>query len=80
MTRAKRHLHVLVPQRFYVSQQPGGGDRHVYATLTRFIPPAVEQHFEAVGPLAAEPASPSAVAGLGDVRLDLGARLRAGWT
>ena len=80
MTRAKRHLHVLVPQRFYVSQQAGGGDRHVYATLTRFIPPAVERHFEAVGPLAAEPVSPSVLPGLGSAPLDIGARLRAGWT
>jgi DNA helicase-2/ATP-dependent DNA helicase PcrA len=79
MTRAKRHLHVLVPQRFYVSQQPGGGDRHVYATLTRFIPPAVEQHFQAIGPVAIEPVSSTASTGLADTRLDIAARLRAGW-
>ena len=54
-----------MPQRFYVTQQAGGGDRHVYATLTRFLPPAVERHFEQVGPLAAEPASPSVLPGLG---------------
>jgi len=80
MTRAKRHLHVLVPQRFYVSQQAGGGDRHVYGTLTRFIPPAVEARFEAVGPVAVGPAPASVLSGLADTRLDIGARLRAGWT
>jgi len=80
LTRAKRHLHVLVPQRFYVSQQPGGGDRHVYGTLTRFIPPAVEARFEAVGPVHVEAAPRRDLDGLEETRLDIGARLRAGWT
>jgi DNA helicase-2/ATP-dependent DNA helicase PcrA len=30
-----------VPQRFYVTQQQGYGDRHVYAGRTRFIPPGM---------------------------------------
>ena len=37
MTRAKEHLHVLMPLRFYVKQQTALGDRHVYASRTRFI-------------------------------------------
>ena len=41
MTRAKHHLELVVPQRFYVTQQHGMGDRHVYAARTRFMPPAV---------------------------------------
>jgi len=53
MTRAKDHLHLLVPQRFHVHQQATYGDRHVYAALTRFIPPEVARAwFEAVGPVA----------------------------
>lgn len=48
MTRAKEHLHLLVPQRFYVSQQSGGGDRHVYAGRTRFISEAMASQFEHV--------------------------------
>ena len=48
MTRAKERLHLLVPQRFYVSQQSGGGDRHVYAGRSRFIPEAMARHFEQV--------------------------------
>src|SRR5947207_10602016 len=39
MTRAKDHLHLMVPQRFYVHGQRAGGNRHVYAQRTRFIPP-----------------------------------------
>ena len=41
MTRAKDHLHLMVPQRFYVHQQAAHGDRHVYASRSRFIPEAV---------------------------------------
>ena len=37
MTRARDHLHLLVPQRFYVTQQAARGDRHLYAGRTRFI-------------------------------------------
>ena len=46
MTRAKDRLHLLVPQRFYVTQQAGGGDRHMYAGRTRFIGDAMLPHFE----------------------------------
>jgi DNA helicase-2/ATP-dependent DNA helicase PcrA len=48
MTRAKECLHLLVPQRFYVTQQSGGGDRHMYAGRTRFIAPGMVRHFEEV--------------------------------
>ncbi|GAB3777126.1 ATP-dependent helicase [Ramlibacter monticola] len=64
MTRAKEQLHLLVPQRFYVSQQSGGGDRHVYAGRSRFITEAMTKHFEPVawphapaGSLAATPST-----------------------
>jgi DNA helicase-2/ATP-dependent DNA helicase PcrA len=46
MTRARDHLQLVVPQRFYLSQQQGYGDRHVYAGRTRFIPPSLEKLFE----------------------------------
>src|SRR5205823_8068036 len=36
MTRAKDTLHLVVPQRFYVHQQSALGDRHVYASRSRF--------------------------------------------
>jgi DNA helicase-2/ATP-dependent DNA helicase PcrA len=50
MTRAKRHLALLVPLRFHVTQQAKYGDRHLYGSLTRFIPPAVAALFDSVGP------------------------------
>jgi DNA helicase-2/ATP-dependent DNA helicase PcrA len=80
LTRAKRHLHVLVPQRFYVSQQAAGGDRHMYGSLTRFIPPEVADLFEAVGPVAPRDETPPARDALAGPAVDIGARLVAQWT
>ena len=66
MTRAKDHLHLVGPHRFYVTQQGSGGDRHVYAGRTRFIAEAMVDKFEQVTwpaapegvPYAAKPATP----------------------
>ena len=75
MTRARDHLHVLVPQRFYVTQQAARGDRHLYAGRTRFIADADLAGFEQVTwpPPPEQPrfvAPPQAV-------IDLRSRLRA---
>lgn len=53
MTRARDRLHLLVPQRFHVTQQRARGDRHLYAARTRFIPDSIEPLFERVVPQAA---------------------------
>jgi DNA helicase II / ATP-dependent DNA helicase PcrA len=79
MTRARQHLHLLVPQRFYVTQQVGMGDRHVYGSLTRFIPPEVAQAFETIGPSgpATDGYTDSALATA--VPVDLAGRARSAW-
>jgi DNA helicase-2/ATP-dependent DNA helicase PcrA len=46
MTRARDHLHLVVPNKFFIKQQAQMGDRHVYAQRTRFIAPAMLKHFE----------------------------------
>jgi ATP-dependent DNA helicase UvrD/PcrA len=46
MTRAKDHLQMIVPQRFYAHQQRANGDWHMYAVRTRFIPDTITDHFE----------------------------------
>ncbi|MES2149553.1 MAG: ATP-dependent helicase [Pseudomonadota bacterium] len=46
MTRAREHLHLVVPNRFFIKQQAQMGDRHVYAARSRFISPAMLKHFE----------------------------------
>jgi len=73
MTRAKRDLTLMVPQRFHVTQQAKYGPRHLYGALTRFIPPPVAALFERDQVVAAPDAGtgPAPV-----VRVDLMARVR----
>jgi DNA helicase-2/ATP-dependent DNA helicase PcrA len=78
MTRARDCLDIMVPQRFYLSRQPGLGDRHVYAGRTRFIPNALLKHFEQISwppPEAQVSASPES----SRTAVDLAARMRAMW-
>jgi DNA helicase-2/ATP-dependent DNA helicase PcrA len=77
MTRAKDRLWLMVPQRFYVHQQARKGDRHLYAARSRFIPPAIAQHFDVRVWRGARPA-PSAPAALPTV--DLRERMRGAWS
>ena len=54
MTRAKDDLHLIVPQRFFIHGQHAQGDRHVYASRTRFIPETLLPMFDRTAwPLAA---------------------------
>ena len=46
MTRAKDDLHLVVPQRFFTHGQHAQGDRHVYASRSRFIPEKLLGLFE----------------------------------
>jgi ATP-dependent DNA helicase UvrD/PcrA len=41
MTRTKDELDLVVPQRFFTYQQARLGDRHVYASRSRFIPDSI---------------------------------------
>ena len=77
MTRAKDQLHLLVPQRFYTYNQRGGGDRHVYAQRTRFIPPAILTCFDSRvwPPVAADGPQARGAIEVVDVR----AKLRRMW-
>jgi len=76
MTRAKHHLALITPQRFYVRQQRRGGDSYINATLTRFIPGKVARLFERISQVAvpdrieAQPPAPV---------VDIGIKLRAMW-
>ena len=79
MTRAKDHLALIVPQRFYVTQQARGGDRHVYASRTRFIPDALLDKFDSEAwPSADEAARASALRAAEPV-VDLAAKMRGLW-
>ena len=78
MTRAKDALDLIVPQRFHVSQQPGHGDRHVYASRTRFIPNRILESFEQTSwpPPAA---APRPTAESRRIAFDLAEKMRSMW-
>jgi DNA helicase II / ATP-dependent DNA helicase PcrA len=77
MTRARDHLHLIVPQRFFVHGQRNNGDRHMYASRTRFIPDALLDKFERCAwPKAS--AAP-AYAKTKRTTIDIGARVRRTW-
>ncbi len=76
MTRAKDDLNLIVPQRFFTHGQHTKGDRHVYASRTRFIPDRLLGLFERCGwpTVAASHASRST-----GPKIDIGARMRGMW-
>ena len=79
LTRAKDELDLIVPQRFYVTHQMGYGDRHVYASRSRFIPAALLSLFEQ----RCWPMPAPALRGSAESRseaIDLAKRMRAMWT
>jgi ATP-dependent DNA helicase UvrD/PcrA len=79
MTRAKDSLTLWTPQRFYVTQQRGWGDRHVYAVRSRFLVPEVLTQMELSGPAAtAGPAPANAGGPATRPEVDLMALLRGG--
>ena len=77
--RIPRALDLIVPQRFYVHQQSRSGDRHLYASRTRFLPDALLMLFEQrTWPVRAQEPG-HAAAGRPEARVDIAARLRARW-
>ncbi len=78
MTRARDGLTLMLPQKFHVHGQHRLGDRHVYATRSRFIPATIVDRFESsVWPQAA-PASAGA-ARPARAGVDLASRMRGMW-
>ena len=77
LTRARDHLHVIVPQRFFVHGQRHNGDRHMYAARTRFIPAGLLGHFESCSWPA--PAAHEASAKSPRAPIDIRQRVRKSW-
>ncbi len=46
MIRAKDELYLIVAQRFFDYNQIKSGKRHVYASVSRFIPKSIRHCFE----------------------------------
>ena len=78
MTRAKDHLHLVVPQRFFAHGQHSQGDRHVYASRTRFIPEKLLALIERTNWPVASPGAAARGPTQGP-RIDIGARMRGMW-
>jgi len=80
MTRAKEELSLLLPQRFHVHQQAAHGDRHVYASRSRFIPDALTAFFERSSwPVAAPGCAANDVPRGALPAVDVAARVRGLW-
>ena len=78
MTRAKDELHLVIPQRFFTHGQRSQGDRHVYASRSRFIPDRLLGLFErTTWPV---PVSAASARGPNQApKVDVGARMRNMW-
>jgi len=79
MTRAKESLQLVVPQRFYVHQQTGMGDRHVYGTRSRFVSDTMLPLYE----ILPKPREGEVLRGpVGDVavHIDVARKLRNAWS
>jgi len=78
MTRAREDLAIVVPQRFFVSAQSTVGDRHVYASRSRFLPAATLPYFAQLSWPPAPQDSPPPEPEEG-VHVDLAGQMRAMW-
>jgi DNA helicase-2/ATP-dependent DNA helicase PcrA len=78
MTRAKDDLLLVMPQRFFTHGQHSKGDRHVYASRTRFIPEKLLGLFERTSWPAFSPETAARNQSQSQ-RLDIGARVRGMW-
>src|SRR5262249_55907933 len=73
----RERLHLIVPQRFFAHSQQSNGDRHMYASRTRFIPDDILGNFQGCAwPVAAVPAKGEV---LSSDPVDISARLRRMW-
>jgi DNA helicase-2/ATP-dependent DNA helicase PcrA len=79
MTRARDELLLIEPQRFYVTQQPRTGDRHVYGARSRFLDAAVLDTLDRAGWPEESGATNTQQAAPAGVRVDVAERLKALW-
>ena len=81
MTRAKFDLHLIVPQRLYVTKQSTNDDRHVYVSRSRFIPEALTDLFETCAWPDAVLTTDSSHAQTNESKsvIDIAQRVRAQW-
>ncbi len=76
ITRARDRLHLLEPQRYYVTHQPRLGAGYVHGARSRFLTDPVLRRFEAFAPSAAPEAGRDAAGG---APIDVAGALRDMW-
>jgi DNA helicase II / ATP-dependent DNA helicase PcrA len=78
MTRAKQHLHLIQPMRFFRTHQRRSGSGHTIAPSSRFLPDDILTPFTrraaAMPEAVADTPAPRPM-----VKVDIGARLRGMW-
>jgi DNA helicase-2/ATP-dependent DNA helicase PcrA len=79
MTRAKDDLHLIIPQRFFTHQQASTGDRHVFASRTRFIPSGILDRFACSAWPGAQRQDRSTTRSSITAPIDLKTRMRGMW-
>jgi DNA helicase-2/ATP-dependent DNA helicase PcrA len=77
MTRAKDDLHLIIPQCFFAHGKSVQGDRHLYASRTRFIPDGLLPLFDRSSWPISAGASRSVVSQ--GPRIDIASRMRERW-
>lgn len=79
MTRAKEHLYLIQPLRFFRTQQHRFGNGHVIAPRSRFLPDDIMTLFTRT--VASMPtAAGDTLAVQAPVSIDIGAQLRGMWS
>ncbi len=78
MTRAKDQLHLVQPHRFFVHQQRAEGDRHIYASRSRFVPASILHLFDCHAWVWRPIAAAGQSAGPG-IKVDIPANMRSMW-
>jgi len=76
MTRARDELHLIEPQRYYVTQQSRLGDRHVYGARSRFLTGTVMESLDRASWGELPDADQAATV---TVTVDAGRRMREMW-
>ena len=78
MTRARQHLELIQPMRFFSTHQPRFGGNHVLAPRSRFLPDEILHFFDRHSVTAT--IEVEAAASVLSIAVNVGARMRQMWT
>jgi DNA helicase-2/ATP-dependent DNA helicase PcrA len=78
MTRARHDLQLIAPLKYYITQQPRFGDKHVYGARSRFMSEDVMKQFESKS-WPQFSGAPRVSAAASSVSVDARSKLRAMW-